>query len=85
VAHGRIVAAAEAFAVIPSRIVRNVGMAVFVAVLYIRPAMVVVVLASTFDAIMEALALNVAELLRRRIPAALVLSVSVSRGRRSLR
>jgi hypothetical protein len=83
VVHGRIVAAAEAFAVIPSRVVGNVGVAVFVAVLYIRAAMVVVVLAGTFDAIMEALALNVAELLRRRIPAALILSIS--RGRRSLR
>jgi hypothetical protein len=83
VTHARIVAVAEAFAVIPSRVVRNVGMAVFVAVLYIRAAMVVVVLASTFDAIMETLPLNVAELLRRGIPAALVLSIS--RGWRSLR
>jgi hypothetical protein len=83
VIHRRVVAAAEALAVVPARVARNMGMTVFVAILYVRPAMMVEVLASTFDAIVEALALDVAELLRRRIPAAVILTIS--RGWRSLR
>jgi hypothetical protein len=66
--HGFVVAAAESLAIVVSRTSLNMRMTVFVTVVHVWLAVVVEVLASSFDAIVEALTLDIAKLLRWCIP-----------------
>src|ERR1700722_5333638 len=66
--HGFVVAAAESLAIVVSRTSLNMRMTVFITVVHVRLAVVVEVLASSFDAIVEALTLDIAKLLRWCIP-----------------
>ncbi len=80
VAHRRLVTAAEAFAIVGAHAALDARMAELIAILDVRLAMVVEIFASAFNAIMETLPLNIAELLRRRVPPTL----SISWGRWAL-
>ncbi|WP_221272753.1 hypothetical protein [Tunturiibacter gelidoferens] len=51
-------------------------MTVLVAIIYVGPAMIVEIFAGSFDAIMVALPLNVAELLRWNVPSGWSLPVA---------
>jgi hypothetical protein len=79
VSHTAFVAATKSFAVRFSHSPRNTGMTILVAVVHIRPAVVVKIPARAFDAVMKAAALHFLPLLRRRIPRAAFLSIP-SRG-----
>jgi hypothetical protein len=84
VREGRIVAVAEAFAVFVAVGWGNGGMAVFPAPVHVRITVVFEVVAAGFDAIVEAPALHIAELLGRCIPAAaimvwVILAISILR------
>jgi hypothetical protein len=70
---GRIVAVAEALAVFVTGVWGNGGMAVFPSPVHVWMTVVFEVAAAGFDAIVEAFALHIAELLRRSIPAAAIL------------
>jgi hypothetical protein len=76
-----IVAAAEPVAIVRTGTGRNMRVTIFIAVIHVRMAMIIVVLAGSFNTVMIALALNIAEFLRRCIPATVVLTVA---GRRPL-
>src|ERR1700677_280748 len=80
--HRNIVAAPESIAIVMSRTWRNMRMAKFVAVIHVRRAVVVEVLACPFNAVVEALTLNVTKLLRRGIPSTRRLAIA---GRRRWR
>ena len=73
VREGRVVAAAKAFAVCVAVGAWNLGMSEFSSALHVWRIVPVEVVAGSFDAIVEALALNIPELLWRRIPAAAIL------------
>ncbi len=73
VGKGRIVAAAEAVAIIVAVVSRNRGTAVFHSVFHVRVMVILKVVTGRFDATVEALALNIAELLGRRIPASAIM------------
>ena len=80
----RVVAAAEAFAVRIAIVSANRRMAESPCFFHIRGTVVFEVSTAGLDAILESLPLNIAELLRRRIPAAaiivwVVLTVSLLR------
>jgi len=66
--HGNLVPAAESIAVVLSRTWRDMRMTVLIAIVHVRPAVVIEVLASSFDAIVEALTLDIAKLLRWCVP-----------------
>jgi hypothetical protein len=55
-------------------------MTIFLAPFYVRRAVMVEVLPGSFDAVMEALTLNIAKLLRRCIPSTRFLVIIVVRG-----
>jgi hypothetical protein len=76
VRNGQIVAAAEAVAVIIAEGWRNVGIAEFISSFHIRGTMILDVLVGALNAIVEALALKVAKLRWRRIPAAAILAIA---------
>ena len=59
-----IVAVLEAHAIIVAKLTGHIRVAIFIAVIYIRRTMVLVVLASPFDAIMKTTPLSVGELRR---------------------
>jgi hypothetical protein len=65
-----LVAAAEAFAVVLAQGAFDVRVAVLVAVIHVGTAMVVIVLAGTLDAVVEAAPGSVLELGRRSVPSA---------------
>jgi hypothetical protein len=73
VREGRVVAAAEAFAVCVAVGRWNPRMPEFSPPIRARRIVPVEVIAGSFEAIVESLALNIPELLRRRIPAAAIL------------
>ena len=75
--HGRFVAATEAFAVVCLGAVGNMGMAVLIAIVDVGPAMVVVVLAGAFDTVVVSLPLDIAKLLWRCVPIAIMVTVMV--------
>ena len=70
---GHIVAAAETVAVFVACGPRNRRMAEFVSPFRVRGTLILEVVAGGFDAILEALALNLPKLLGRRIPAATIM------------
>jgi hypothetical protein len=70
---GHVVAAAEAITVVVSKRERDGGVTELSSLLNIRWIVVVKVVVRGFEAIMKALALNVAELWRRRIPATAIM------------
>lgn len=72
VLHTDLVAAAEAFAVVVTQGAFDVRVAVLVAVVHVRTAVVVEVLARTLDAVVEAAPGSVLELGRRSVPSALI-------------
>jgi hypothetical protein len=74
--HRNIVAAPESIAIVMSRTWRNMRMAKFVAVIHVRRAVVVEVLARPFNAVVETLTLNVTKLLRRGIPSTRCLAIA---------
>lgn len=78
VTHGGVVTTAETVAIIIARRAIYVGMAVLFVIVRARPMVMVEVPASGFDAVMKALALHVAKIGRRLVPAALSLPVSRS-------
>lgn len=78
--HRDFVAATESLAVVVSCACRNMRMTIFVAPLYVRRAVMVEVLAGSFDAVMEALTLDIAKLLRRCVPSTRSLVVIVVRA-----
>jgi hypothetical protein len=84
VGHGYVITAAETIAVILAGARRNVGMSELFAIIDVWPAVVVEVASCAFDAIVESLPLDVAELLGRRVPATRSLSIT-RRRRRPLR
>jgi hypothetical protein len=59
---------------------RNMRMTIFVAPLYVRRAVMIEVFAGSFDAVMEALTLDVTKLLRWCIPSTRSLVIIVVRG-----
>jgi len=73
--HGPLISTAEALTIIFPLVVRNMRMAVLVAVVNIRLAMIIEVLVSTLDAIVKSLALNITELCGRRIPLIALLTI----------
>lgn len=75
---GHIVAAAEALAVFVVCVPRNRRIAEFVSSLRVRGTLILEVAAGGFDAIVEALALNLPELLWRRIPAATIMVLTIA-------
>jgi hypothetical protein len=66
--HGDLVPAAESLAVVMSRTCLNMRMTVLITVVHVWLAVVVQVLAGSFDAVVKALTLNIAKLLRWCIP-----------------
>ena len=70
---GRIVAAVKSFSVSVAVMGRNGGTLVFPSVVQIRVMVALKVVACGFNAGMEPLALNILELLGRRIPAAAIM------------
>jgi hypothetical protein len=66
--HGFVVAAAESLAIVMSRTCLNMRMTELITVIHVWLAVVVEVLASSFDSIVEALTLDIAKLLRWCIP-----------------
>jgi hypothetical protein len=86
---GRIVAAVKSFSECVAVTLRNGGTLVFPPVIHIRVMVALKVIASGFDAGVKTLALNVLELLGRRVPAATimvgVLPVLILRARPVLR
>jgi hypothetical protein len=80
--HGGFVAATETLAIVSAGTSRNVRMTIFIAVIDVRSAVVVVILAGAFDSIVKALALYVAKLLRRIVPGSIMVAVlTIGRGR----
>ncbi len=77
VVHRYLVAAAEAFAIVGLGAVRNMRMTIFIPVINVRSAVIVVVLAGTFNAIVKSLTLNVAKFLWGSIP--IVVSIVIMR------
>ena len=80
VIHGLFISAAKSFPVILTGTPLDMRVAVLIAIIYIGPAMFVVVFARALDSVVIALALNFAELAGRSVPSTLFLRV---RGRRS--
>ena len=78
VIHCYFVATAKTIAVISLGAVWNMRMTILIAIIDVRSAMIVVILACAFDTIMKTLALDVAKLLRRIVPRS-VLTVSLRR------
>ena len=72
--HRDFIATAESLPVVVPGTGRDMRMTEFVAIVDVRGAVVVEVLAGSFNTIVEALTLDVAKLLRRRIPSISVLS-----------
>jgi hypothetical protein len=73
VRNGHLITAAETVAVVVANGWGNRGMAEFISPFHIQFTMTFKVVAGGFDAIVEALALNVPELLGRCIPAAAIM------------
>ena len=76
--HRCFIAAAKTFAVVSLGTVWNMGMTILVPVVDIRSAVIVVVFARALNAVVKTLTLDIAKLLRRSVPGA-VLSVSLNR------
>jgi hypothetical protein len=74
--HGAVISLAEALAIVLAKVARDPGVTVLIAVIHVRTAVIVEVLAGAFDAIVKALTLGLAELCRRSIPSAAVLAVT---------
>jgi hypothetical protein len=72
VSHGAFIAAPESVAIVVTQIAGNMGMTVRVVIVGIGPAMMFEVVASGFDSVVKALALSISELIRRRIPLAIL-------------
>jgi hypothetical protein len=84
VVHRYLVAAAEALAIVGLGAVGNMRMTILIPVVNVRSAVIVVVLAGTFDAIVKSLTLDVSKLLRGSIP--IVVSIVIMRlGRGRIR
>lgn len=81
VGHRPVIAGAEPFAIVLPEIASDVGVPVFFAILDVGWAMVVKVLASAFDSIVEALPLCLAKLSRRRIPVMIVIMIVLRASR----
>jgi hypothetical protein len=73
VRHTLIVATAKAITIRFSLVARNPRIAVLIAVVHIWPPVIVEILARAFDPVLETLALDLLQFLRRRIPAAAIL------------
>jgi hypothetical protein len=69
VLHRGVVAATKSFTIVCTRAAFYVRVTILIAIVYVRPTMIVEVLPCSFDAIMITLTLNVLELLRRSVPA----------------
>src|ERR1700759_964508 len=73
--HCSFIAATEAFTIVVPCARRDVRMTVLITVVYVGPAVIVEVFTCSLDAVVVALALNVAELLGRNVPTSWSLSV----------
>ena len=81
--HGGVVSLAESIPVVPAHLARNEGrMPELVAVVRVRRTVILKVLPRAFDAVVIAALLELAELLRRSVPAARTLSITRGRRRR---
>jgi hypothetical protein len=79
------IATAKCFLISAAVAARDIGVPVFVAIVYIGTAMVSIIFAGTFNAIAEAATLNLLLKLRRRGFPGLLRAISISwRRRRSL-
>jgi hypothetical protein len=76
VRHAGFVSAAEALAIVSAFAARHMGMTILITVIYIWSAMILVVFTRPLNAIVEALALDIAELLRRNVPTSWPLYIS---------
>ena len=74
--HGAVISLPEPFTIVLAKIARDPGMTVLIAVIHVRTAVIVKVLAGAFNAIVKALTLGLAELCRGRIPSPAVLAVA---------
>jgi chemotaxis protein histidine kinase CheA len=74
--HGAVISLAKTFAIVVAKSARNPGMAVLIAIIHVRTAVIVEVLAGAFDAVVKPLTLDLAKLSRRRIPSAAVLAIT---------
>jgi len=77
VVHRHFIAAAEAFAIVGLGAVGHMRMAKLIAVVDVRPAVIVVVLSSSLNSIVKALSLDVAELLWGSVPVAITVTVPI--------
>ncbi len=73
VRHAYVVSAAKAFAICAPHVLRNIGMAVFLAIVDIGTTMVTEVLVSSLDTVMKAAPLHVVPLIRRSLPVIAIL------------
>ncbi len=71
--HGPLVAVAETFPIGIAIVVPHVRMAIFIVIIGIRVAMMFEVVAGCFDAVVKALPLHIAILLRGLIPIGVIL------------
>ncbi len=77
VRHGGFISASKAFTVRISLVARYVRMTVLVAIVHVRSAVIINILACSFDPIVKALPLGFAPILRWRIPTATILSIGI--------
>jgi hypothetical protein len=73
VIHGLLVPAPESFTVVSTFAIRHMRMLVLIAVLYIRPAMIIKIFAGAFNAVVETLSLNFTKFIGRHIPPTVLL------------
>jgi hypothetical protein len=78
VRHGRLISAAKAVTIRISLVTRNMGMTVLVAVIHVRPAVIINILACAFDPIVKTLPLGLPPFLRWRIPTAAILRIGIA-------
>jgi hypothetical protein len=79
---GHLVAAAKRDAIGLAQLGRQVGASVFLAVVHVRAAMVSVILARAFDAVVETAALDIVELSGRNLPGFLAINQKGRSGSR---
>jgi hypothetical protein len=73
--HPRLISTAESLAVVVPCTRGNVRVTIFIAIIHVWPAMIVIVFACTFNAVVIALTLDILKFLGRCVPSTLALSV----------
>src|SRR6185369_12723359 len=76
VIHSLLISAAESLPVVLTCAPLDMRMAILIAIIHIRPTMLVVILARALDPVVIALALNFAKLAGRSIPSTFILRIA---------